>query len=418
MGHTQLTIQKDQFYINGKLTYNEIPNSPCAGLLLNARFIQGVFFDRSDPHRFDRFGRRFDPEQNTDELIAALPQWYAAGLRALTVGFQGGGPCFTTDAQTIDANPFSDDGLTIDPACLKRMERILKAADSFGMVVIVSYFYMAQCRFFKSNRAVENAVRTASAWLKYTGYKNVIIEVENEYNIEGFPRPFCLIDPAGITELIQIARKASGNLPCGCSETGGHFTPQVAESSDIILIHGHGLNSQAYYDLIKKAKEIKPVRPIVCNEDSPAISHLDLSVREGVSWGYYNNLTKQEPPTDWDITPGQDVYFAKRMATACGIENNSPERSKEIYLQGLAPDELLNGNAWISLASLYPELIERVDFYRNDILIDRTYEEPFLLNRKTTWLHTPIKRVVSGEQFKAVVYFRDGTIREITKTVQ
>ena len=178
MGHTQLTIQKDQFYINGKLTYNEIPNSPCAGLLLNARFIQGVFFDRSDPHRFDRFGRRFDPEQNTDELIAALPQWYAAGLRAFTVGFQGGGPCFTTDARTIDANPFSEDGLTIDPACLKRMERILKAADSFGMVVIVSYFYMAQCRFFKSNRAVENAVRTASAWLKHTGYKNVIIEVE------------------------------------------------------------------------------------------------------------------------------------------------------------------------------------------------------------------------------------------------
>ena len=75
MGTTHLTIQNDQFYINGKPSYSEIPNSPCAGLLMNARFIQGVFDDKTDAARFNRFGRIFDPDRNTDDLIAALPQW-------------------------------------------------------------------------------------------------------------------------------------------------------------------------------------------------------------------------------------------------------------------------------------------------------------------------------------------------------
>ena len=59
------------------------------------RFIQGIFDDKADASRFERFGRHFDPEENTASLIAALPEWYAHGLRAFTVGFQGGGPCFT-----------------------------------------------------------------------------------------------------------------------------------------------------------------------------------------------------------------------------------------------------------------------------------------------------------------------------------
>lgn len=418
MGNTQLTIQGDKFFLNRKLTYSEVSHSPCAGLLLNARFIQGVFNDKAIPERFSRFGRLFNPEQNTSDLIAALPQWYAAGLRAFTVGFQGGGPCFTTNSLTIENNPFSEDGLSIDRAYLSRMERLLKAADTLGMVVIVSYFYMAQCRFFKSDEAVKNAVRTASGWLKSTGLSNIIIEVENEYNIEGFPRPDCLTTPAGIVELIGIAREASGGLPCGCSETGGHFTPEIAEASDVILIHGNSLSAQEYYTLIQKAKAIRPFRPIVCNEDSPAVSRMDISVREGVSWGYYNNFTKQEPAVDWGITDGQDAFFARRMAIACGIDTAGITRCGELYLQGLKPEERLDGSCWISLAALYPELIERVDFYRNGEPFDRVYDEPFLVNYQRTWLHTPVTEVTAGENFSAVAYFRDGTVQTIKTIVK
>ena len=88
---TKLSIQQDRFFINGSPVYSELKqvNPAYHGLLMNARMIQGVFDDKQDVKRFDRFGKLFSPEQNTDELIAALPQWYEKGLRAITVGFQG-----------------------------------------------------------------------------------------------------------------------------------------------------------------------------------------------------------------------------------------------------------------------------------------------------------------------------------------
>ena len=73
MANTNLSIQGDRFLINGELTYSEYPDCPHQGLLMNARFIQGIFDDKSGHERYHRFGRVFDPEKNTDDLIAALP---------------------------------------------------------------------------------------------------------------------------------------------------------------------------------------------------------------------------------------------------------------------------------------------------------------------------------------------------------
>ena len=148
MTQTHLSIDGESLLINGKPTYAEIPNSnPNAhGLLMNARFIQGIFDDASGRERYHRFNREFDPDQHTNDLIAALPDWYAHGLRAFTVGFQGGGPCFTVDNATIDNNPFGSDGTALDPAYAQRMDRLIRAADELGMVVIVSYFYGAQAQ--------------------------------------------------------------------------------------------------------------------------------------------------------------------------------------------------------------------------------------------------------------------------------
>ena len=117
MSKTQLTISGERFRVNGTPVYADLAGThPDAhGLLMNARFIQGVFDDKSDPSRFARFGHAtWDAEANTDRLIEALPDWHRYGLRAFTVGFQGGGPCFTTDNNTIDNNPFGEDGLSAD----------------------------------------------------------------------------------------------------------------------------------------------------------------------------------------------------------------------------------------------------------------------------------------------------------------
>ncbi|MCB0084503.1 MAG: hypothetical protein KDE47_26365, partial [Caldilineaceae bacterium] len=201
MPQTSLSVQGEKFLINGQLTYAEIDgsNPDAHGLLMNARFIQGVFDDKAAPARFARFDHAvWDADQHSADLIAALPDWYSYGLRGFTVGFQGGGPCFTVNNLTIDNNPFGEDGATLDAAYAQRMDRLIRAADELGMVVIVSYFYGDQTRWLRDGRAVRNAVTAASRFLREGGYTNVIIEVANEYDISPFQQHPLLYYPEGV----------------------------------------------------------------------------------------------------------------------------------------------------------------------------------------------------------------------------
>ena len=212
---TKLSIEGKLFKINGKLVYSEIQgNSPAVhGLLMNARFVQGIFDDKAAPERFARFGwDKWDPERHTDELIKALPEWYSYGLRAITVSLQGGMPVFTIDNSTIDNNPFGEDGKTIDPAYLKRLDRLIRGADEIGMVVIVSILYQGQVNRLKDGDAIRNAVRGTSRWLKEQGFTNVIIEVANEHTVGNFRQRPLVSSPDGITTLMEIAREASGGI--------------------------------------------------------------------------------------------------------------------------------------------------------------------------------------------------------------
>ena len=129
MGKTSISIENESFLINQKLTYSEINTSKpeSHGMIMNARFIQGIFDDSVEPDRFARWGcSEWDPAVNTQALVDALPEWYGYGLRAFTVGFQGGGPCFTTSNDTIDNNPFGEDGTKLDPAYATRMDTLIK----------------------------------------------------------------------------------------------------------------------------------------------------------------------------------------------------------------------------------------------------------------------------------------------------
>ena len=257
MTNTKLNIKGKKFYINDKLTYSDIDDSnpEAHGLLMNARFIQGIFDDKADRSRFNRFGREFDPDKNTDDLIEALPNWYNYGLRAFTVGFQGGGPCYTTDNKTIHNNPYGKDGKKLDPDYAERMDRLIRAADEAGMVVIVSFFYGDQARRLKDGQAVINAVKTASHFLRDNNYTNVIIEVANEHNIGAFDDHPIIQTAEGISALIDIARDESGGLPVGSSGGGGYINQEVAAASDVVLIHGNGQTRQNLYNMIQQVRE-------------------------------------------------------------------------------------------------------------------------------------------------------------------
>ncbi len=415
MAKTHLTIEGEKFLINGKLTYSEIEGTrPDAhGFLMNARFIQGIFDDAMEPERFARWGHgEWDPMANTERLIAALPEWYRYGLRAFTTGFQGGGPCFTIQNHTIQNNPFGEDGLTLDADYAERMDKLIRGADAVGMIVIVSFFYGSQTRWLKDGKAIRNAVTTASRFLK--GRPNVIIEVANEMNIGSFANHPIIREPEGMAMLLDLARKESGGLPCGCSGGGGYYNREVAEASDVILIHGNGCTRQRYHNMIQEVQSWNLNRPIVCNEDSQAIGQLQVAYKTQTSWGYYNNMTKQEPPADWGITSGEDTFFAHRMAEGIGIDTDPID--DQYYLQGLEPDWEYRGQRWLRLASLYPETISYVDFYRNGKFYDTAYDEPFSLHFQTNWRQGGIDVRGDDREWKAVIHLGDGQV--IEKTVQ
>jgi hypothetical protein len=412
---TSVDVRGTSILVNGQSVYAEIEgsNPEAHGLLMNARFIQGIFDDRAQPERFSRFGYgEWDPEANTDRLIAALPEWYRYGLRAFTVGLQGGGPVFTIDDwSTIDNNPYGSDGKSFDPAYAGRLDRLIRACDEIGMVVIVSFLYASQGPRLRDGRAVRNAVTGASRFLREGGYTNVIIEVANEYNLTGFANHPIIQTAEGISTLIDLAREESGGLLVGSSGTGNFANREVAEASDIILIHGNGAMRQHYYNLVKKVQSWDLNKPIVCNEDSPRISHLKIAYQTRTSWGYYNNPTKQDPPADWSVTPGQDTFFARRMAEGIGIQLPPLPEEEHYYFQGFAPHIELEGKRWLHVAALYPEKVDYVEYFRNGELVDRAYDEPFYIDYRSTWIQGPVYPQ-PGDHWLARIVQSDGKVIE------
>lgn len=415
MGKTNVSVDGEKILINDKLIYSDIAGSKpeAHGLLMNARFIQGVFDDAADPDRFARWGQAsWDPMAHTEGLIAALPEWYDYGLRGFTVGFQGGGPCFSINNRSIDNNPFGEEGTSLDPNYAERMDKLIRGADEAGMVVFVSYFYGEQTRRLRNGKAVRNAVTTASRFLKEGGYGNVIIEVANEMNIGPFSAHPIIQQPEGMSALIDLARDESGGMLTGCSGGGGYRNREVAEASDIILIHGNGCSRQRYYNMIQEVRGWGFDRPIVCNEDSQAIGQLEVAYKTQTSWGYYNNMTKQEPPANWGVTKGEDTFFAWRMAEGIGIDVDDIAKEDQYYLQGLEPNWSYEGQRWLRLASLYPETISYVDFYRDGKLFYTSYDECFSINFQTNWRQGPVDVSDGDGEWKAIVHLADGTVIE------
>ncbi len=412
---TKVSIKGRLFLINDKPVYSEIKNCKKQGLLMNARFIQGIFDDSVNPEQFSRFGiDKWNAEENTDKLIDALPKWYEFGLRAFTVGVQGGGTCFSLTNDQINCNPYGEDGLSVDEKYLRRLERLIISADEIGMVVIVSYFYGAQAAKIKDDNGIISATKFMSNWLRDKGFTNVIIEIANE-NAEGnFKVHPIIYTDEGMCELMDIARRESDGMLVGCSGMGVHYSEKIAQNSDCIFIHGNRLTRGELYNKIVKAKEILPERPIICNEDSQDIGNMRVAMNEGVSWGYYNNATKQEVPTYWEILDGEDKFFAMRMADELGIAIDIKET---VYLQGLEPTTTTQNKRWVKLASLYPEMIDYVEFYRNDVHIYTAYDEPFLVYAESNWRQAAIANIKGEAKWTAIVHYADKTTEKIVKII-
>ena len=145
---TTVSISGDSFQINGRPTYQgrEWNGHKIEGLLLNARLVQGIF-DDLNPKTVGRWAYpdtgKWDPDRNTREFVAAMPEWRKHGLLAFTINLQGGSPEGYSKEQPWHNSAIQSNG-TLRPEYMQRLERILDKADELGMVVILGYFYFGQ----------------------------------------------------------------------------------------------------------------------------------------------------------------------------------------------------------------------------------------------------------------------------------
>ena len=224
--------------------------------------------------------------------------------------------------------------------------------------------------------------------------------------------------PQGIASLIDLARQESGGLPVGSSGGGLVCDAEVCRASDVILVHGNGGTEQTYYNMIRKAQALNLNRPIVCNEDSPRFTQLKVAMKTGTSWGYYNTHTKQEPPANWAITPGEDQFFAWRMAEALGLNVPEIAPDEQFYFQGFEPSNTYQGQRWLRLASLYPERIDYVEYFRDRTFFDIAFEEPYYPLHQTTWIQDGIPVGDKPQTWLARAHLHNGEVIERTAVLK
>ena len=145
---THVTIVGEDFHLNGEPSYpgRTWNGHRIEGLLLNSRMVQATY-DDLNPETASRWAYpdtgKWDADRNVSEFIAAMPEWKAHGLLAVTVNFQGGSPEGYSKTQPWINSAFNQDG-SLRPAFTARMKRVLDAADSLGMAVIPGHFYFGQ----------------------------------------------------------------------------------------------------------------------------------------------------------------------------------------------------------------------------------------------------------------------------------
>lgn len=346
---TEVTIEGGQFHINGIPTYEGqtwITSSgeeyPIEGLLMNARLIQGTF-DDMNPKTRGQWAypdtREWDPDRNTQEFVDAMASWREHGMLGITVNLQGGCPYGYCGEQRWDNSAFAPDG-SLRKRFMNRLEDILDRADELGMVAILGYFYFGQDGNLEDESAVMRAVENATEWVLKKGYRNVIVEVNNECNVRYDDHPILQCDR--VHELIERVKSIEHNgrsLYASTSLAGGSVPlPNIIGASDYILLHGNGVeNPERIVEMVREVREMEKYSPmpIVFNEDdqpwrideqgwSEEGNNFVASVKNYASWGYFDfrrpqerdefNEGYQSVPVNWQISSERKRNFFDLLA--------------------------------------------------------------------------------------------------------
>lgn len=294
---TTVALVDGQWQLNGRVTN---PGSRCEGLLMNVRMVNSVFEDRRRPE--------FDPESNTDRFLAALPDYAAHGVNAITVCLQGGLPGYEGALNSA----FEPDG-ALRASYLQRVARVIEACDRQAMAVILGCYYQRQDQVLLDDDAVRRGVVNTVQWLQHRGYRNVLLEIANEFDHRGFDHPI-LRSTEGQSELIRLAKQTAPELLVSTSGLGhGRYPDELGAVADFLLIHFNGTPVAEIPDRILALK--KHGKPIVCNEDDKnsdgSVQAAEASVANGASWGLMLSSVNQYFPLEFHGADDDPAVYRK-----------------------------------------------------------------------------------------------------------
>ncbi len=163
-------------------------------------------------------------DEKTQELIDHLDQLASYGVNTFSVFFQG--------SRFGDIRGYRRDS-SLDPTYAVRMGRLIEAAAERDMVVLVGVLYYSTSKASWDNweqADAEKAVANTVRWLKENGYRNVMVDVNNE-------------QMAKFDDFALIAAGKRVDPECVIA-TSGRNTPRNA---DLSLHHGSSDLPDKYY---------------------------------------------------------------------------------------------------------------------------------------------------------------------------
>ena len=336
---TAVSIRGDDFLIDGQPTLKGVTwrGHRMEGLLPNSRMVQGVFDDLKAETR----GRwaypdtnAWDAARNTREFVAAMAEWRRHGLLAITLNLQGGSPEGYSKDQPWHNSAFTEVG-ALRPDYLERTRQVLDEADRLGMAVILGLFYFGQDERLRDEQAVVRAVEGAVTWVLDKGYRNVLVEINNECNVR---YDHAVLRPDRVHELILRAKRIArdGRRLLVSTSYGGNTLPgtEVAKAADFILLHGNGVSDPARIaDMVRLTRQLPTytLKPIVFNEDDhydfdrPS-NNFSAATREHASWGFFDFRRQgegfdegyQSVPVNWGISSARKRGFFSLLREMTG----------------------------------------------------------------------------------------------------
>ncbi len=333
---TQVSIAGDQWLINGAPTN---PGTAAEGLLMNVRMVNATFEDTHKPN--------FDPEANTDRFIAAIPDYTAQGVNAFTLCLQGGMPGY----EGARNSAFEPDG-SLRPSTMSRVERVIRACDAQGVVVILGLYYQRQSKILSDEASVRQGVVNSALWIQANEFSNVLVEIANEYPHAGFAHPV-IRNPEGQTSLIRLAKQTLPGLLVTASGYGdGRVAEEVAEACDFLTPHWNGTTVDQIAARVATLQRFG--KPIVCNEDDKtdrqAVAAMQATISHGASYGLMLQAHNQTFPFHFDgAADAPEFYAALKTLTSTPISQpaspaSSPRQPSDEASTGLRTDASENAD--------------------------------------------------------------------------